>query len=200
MKHQASRELYAYWDGLRGGRSAPERRDIDPAAIRGLLADTLMIEVERSARGKATYPIRLSGTRVNAILGADPKGRSLTSLWRLQDRCEIAALVTTVMDDTQPVVVGVMAGPEGEDPVNLELLLLPLRYGGRTHARLLGALSCSSVPSWFGLMPVASLTLASHRMIDVRTSKPATLARREAAKAPAGTRYGQFVIYEGGRA
>lgn len=200
MKHQASRELYAYWNALRGGRAAPERRDIDPAAIRAVLADTVMIEVERSGSGRAKFPIRLSGTRVNALLGSDLKGRSLTSLWRLQDRREIAALATMVMDDTQPIVAGAIAGPPGADPVNLELLLLPLRYGGRTHARLLGALSCCNAPSWLGLAPVAPLTLASHRMIDAGPSALGADMLLAAEIASGGTRYGQFVIYEGGRA
>ena len=199
MKHQASRELYAYWNGLRGSRAAPERRDIDPAAIRSLLADTLIIEVERRGPNRMTFPVRLSGTRVNALFGAELKGRSLTTLWRLQDRREIAALAALVMDEAQPVVAGAVTGPSGGKPVNLELLLLPLRFSGRTHARLLGALSCSVIPPWLGLVPAAPLTLGSHRVIDVEPAQVAVARPRERSYYSGGTRYGQFVIYEGGR-
>lgn len=198
MKHQTSRDLFAYWNTLRGDRAAPERRDIDPAAIRKLLADTLMVEVKADGLEQPTFSIRLSGTRVNALLGLDPKGRSLTEIWRVQDRHDIATLACAAMDGAQPVVAGAIAGPIGEEPVHLELLLLPLRYGGRTHARLLGALSCSTVPNWLGLLPVAPLTLASHRIVDPYLPE-FDPPRSSIAMASIGTRYGNLVIYDGGR-
>ncbi len=199
MKHPSSLELFEYWNALRGGRAAPDRGDIDPAEVRTVLADTLMIEVDQSPASRTAFPIRLAGTRVNALFGTDLKGRSLTSLWRLQDRREIAAMATAVMDDTQPLVAGACAAPPGESLLNLELLLLPLRYNGRTHARLLGALSVASIPSWFGLVPVAPLALVSHRMIDVKAT-----GRRQSStrlpNEPTGVRHGRFVIYDGGLA
>jgi hypothetical protein len=200
MKHPSSLELYAYWNQLRGGRAAPERGDIDPAEIRAVLADTLMIEVDQSPASRTAFPIRLAGTRVNALFGTDLKGRSLTSLWRLQDRRDIAALAAAVMDDTRPLVAGAIAAPPGEPSLSLELLLLPLRYKGRTHARLLGALSAATVPSWLGLIPVAPLVLVSHRMIDVRMVDRRSDAMQASRETGGGVRYGSFVIYDGGRA
>ncbi|MBV8472325.1 MAG: PAS domain-containing protein, partial [Hyphomicrobiales bacterium] len=38
MKLAATRELFAYWTSLRAARSAPERNDVDPGALRGILA------------------------------------------------------------------------------------------------------------------------------------------------------------------
>ena len=46
MKLAASGELFAYWNALRGARSAPERNDVDPGAIRGILADTFVLEFD----------------------------------------------------------------------------------------------------------------------------------------------------------
>ena len=43
MKHAASRELYAYWQEKRGARPAPERTDIEPGAIRAVLADAFIL-------------------------------------------------------------------------------------------------------------------------------------------------------------
>ena len=40
MKHPSSRAFFAYWDKKRGTARAPDRADIDPAAVRGLLGDT----------------------------------------------------------------------------------------------------------------------------------------------------------------
>ena len=63
MKLAASRELFAYWCGLRGARSAPERDDVDPGAIRGVLADTFILEHD-AARG---FPLRIIDLHQRAI-------------------------------------------------------------------------------------------------------------------------------------
>lgn len=200
MKHTASQQLYAYWNALRGGRAAPERSDIDPAAIRGVLANTIMIEVEGGAGTRGvTLPIRLSGTRVNALFDRDLKGRCLSSLWRLGDRRELSALVSAVLDDTRPAVAGVLATPPGKDDLPLELLLLPLRHKGKTHSRLLGSLSPATIPSWFGLTPVPPLALVSHRIIEPEALRKPTDPRPNVSQPDSSRRRGHFVIYEGGR-
>ena len=43
MKLAVTMELHAYWNRLRGARSAPERNDVDPSAIRGVLTDQFNI-------------------------------------------------------------------------------------------------------------------------------------------------------------
>src|SRR5208283_5828282 len=63
VKLAASRELHSYWNLLRGARSAPERSQIDPGAIRGVLADTFILEGNAQKR----YPIRIAGARTNAL-------------------------------------------------------------------------------------------------------------------------------------
>ncbi|MEJ1934798.1 PAS domain-containing protein, partial [Nostoc sp. NIES-2111] len=72
MKHPASRTLFSYWDTLRGERTAPERSELDPGAIRNILADTFILEVDAGQ----TFPFRLAGTRVCALYGRDLKGVS----------------------------------------------------------------------------------------------------------------------------
>lgn len=201
MKHLASQHLYAYWNTLRAGRAAPERSDIDPAKIRGVLADTLMVEIEQGASGaQPACTVRLSGTRVNALFAGEIKGRSLASLWRMEDRRELMALVKAVLDDSRPMVAGMVAAPPGSEPLPLELLLLPLRHQGKTHARMLGVLSSISVPAWLGLVPVAPLTLVSHRMIEPAAPGRPVQQRNEVPVSRAlGTKRGNFIIYEGGR-
>ena len=39
MKHASSREVFCYWNELRGRRVAPQREELDPAAVRKALAD-----------------------------------------------------------------------------------------------------------------------------------------------------------------
>ena len=58
MKHPSIRELFDYWNERRGGRDMPERADIEPAAIRRVLADTFILSFEPAAG----HPFRIAGT------------------------------------------------------------------------------------------------------------------------------------------
>lgn len=201
MKHPVSRELFAYWDDLRGARAAPERADIDPAAIRSILADTFVLEVtETAGGGDRDFPVRLSGTRLNAFFLNELKGTSLLSLWQPDCRAAIADVLACVLDDRAPMVAGIKAAPRDTPPVDLELLVLPLRHHGRTHARILGSLAPSHVPSWLGLLPVERLALISFRKVETpfqRRVPSAAPLPRGLARPP--LRHGRFMVYEGGR-
>lgn len=166
MRQQATRELYSYWNSIRRERAAPDRAEIDPAAIRAILSDTFMIEVD----GDDAFPLRLSGTRLNALWLKEMKGRSFLDLWG-EDRANVAAVLWTVMDGAVPVVAGVSAAPSDHRAIDLELLLLPLRHHGRTHARILGALACAAQPDWFGLIPVERFELRSLRVMSAADSR-----------------------------
>jgi hypothetical protein len=82
MKHATTRMIFAYWDALRGERSAPERGEIEPGEIRHVLADTFVLEVapERIAT------IRLAGTRICAFFGRELRGESIGSGIRMRPR------------------------------------------------------------------------------------------------------------------
>ena len=63
MKHPSNREFFAYWDQKRGDGRAPDRTDIEPGAVRGLLGDIFVLSYDASAG----YPFRVAGTRVCAL-------------------------------------------------------------------------------------------------------------------------------------
>ena len=160
MKQGATRELFAYWNALRGARSAPERCDIEPVAIRTILADTFMLDVcER-------FPVRLAGTRAGALLGTERGGGSFLDVWRAEERRNVAAVLLSVADSASPIVVGA-AGAPTEDA--FELLFLPLRHFGKTHTRLLGLVTAaaSSVdrPVRSSLRPIEALAIRSLRVV-----------------------------------
>lgn len=203
MKHTVSRELYSYWDGLRKGRCSPERADIDPAAIRNVLSDTFILGTEEDGPA-APFSIRLSGTRLNALFLREMKGRSLLDLWLEDDKAGVKRILQTVLDDAAPLVAGLRGGPSGHRAVDLEMVLLPLRHAGRTHARILGAIAPVEMPSWLGLVGIDHLTLTSLRLID--PVAPATPVRRRSLETgqpvevqASPRRYGRFLVHEGGR-
>lgn len=204
MKHEASRTLFAYWNSLRGERTAPERSEIDPVAIREVLADTFICEVDRDAH----HPFRLAGTRLCALFGREVKGLGFASLWSATPSAEgsreALALADTVLTEARGVVAGLEGTTRGLRTLDLELLLLPLRHGGRTHARLLGCISASTSTPWAALDPVAQLELTSVRVIREASSLGAaaaltgTDANRRAPVAPPERR-GAFTVYAGGK-
>jgi hypothetical protein len=162
MRQPGTRELLDYWNRLRAGRDAPERSEIDLAAIRGLLHDIFMLEVDAGHR----FPFVMSGSRVNALFCAEQKSRSFLDFWPLREAHNMAAVLLTVVDAACPVVVCAEARPEGYAKADVEILLLPLHHNGHAQARILGVLSTAAKPTWLGLLPSQQLTLRSLRAID----------------------------------
>ena len=191
MKHATSRLLFAYWDSLRGDRSAPERSQIEPGQIRHILADTFILATEPD--GQAAF--RLAGTRVCALFGRDLKGVRLADLWPAGKQSEVEQLLEIVASDTVGAVAGMVGQSELGSVIGLELLLLPLRHGGATNRRVLGALSPAAIPSWLGLTPLESLDLRSMRVIG--EAGPGRPGLGEVGPAAASKRH-RLVVLDGG--
>ncbi len=162
MRQSATRELFDYWNALRGPRAAPERADIDLAAIRRLIADMFMLEIDAAH----LFPFVLSGTRVNALACAEQNSRSFLDLWAPQEQRNVAAMLLTVIDAACPAIATAVAEPEGGQDHEIEILLLPLGRRGHDRARILGLIAPSTPPSWLGLLPAKDLTLRSIQTID----------------------------------
>jgi hypothetical protein len=195
MRQSVTKELYAYWSRLKGARSAPDRTDIDPAAIRHVLADTFIVEIDQAC----AFPIRLSGTRLNALWLDDQKGRSFLDLWRMEDRRNVAAAVLTVIDGVAPIVAGARAAASRGGPLELELLLLPLRHFGKTHSRLLGSLAPVYHPEWLGRTPTLPLELVSLRVLDTAAETLSSVRQSTFSTPRAAGQRPQLVVYEGGK-
>lgn len=161
MKHGASRELYEYWNRVRGGERAPHRGAIEPSDIRRVLADTFILEVV----DRTTHLVRLAGTRVCAIYCRELKSTNFFDLWRADDRSALSTLAAAVTEDGAAAVVTVDARTERGQDVVAELLLLPLRHSGPTFDRVLGSLAVIDRPYWLGTEPVVRQSVASLRLI-----------------------------------
>ena len=161
MKHPSSRLLFSYWDALRGERAAPERGEIEPGEIRHILADTFILEIGPDRRAD----FRLGGTRLCALFGRELKGQALHKLWPAEARDEMQHFIDIVVDETAGLVVGLVGTTDQGERIDLEMVLLPLRHQGKTHARLMGALSPAGAPSWIGVHPLTHLETVTHRVI-----------------------------------
>ena len=137
MKHPSSREFFAYWDDRRGTARAPDRADIDPAAVRGLLGDIFVLCCEP----QLGFPFRVAGTRVCAIAGRDLKDQSFAALFTPQSRAEIEEITTIVADETLGAIAGLTAAREDGTSAHLELLLLPFNARPHTPVSVTGVLA-----------------------------------------------------------
>ena len=198
MKRAVTMELYAYWNRLRGARSAPERNDVDPGALRGVLADTFVLDFDEG-RG---FPFRIAGSRANAIFLKELRGLSFLDLWRDADRTEIDSILHCIADEAQPFLIGAEARPPGLGAVDIEAILLPLRHHGSTHSRLLGAFAAHAAPPWVGLVGAGPVALTSLRALDPPSRPGAAMER--AAQAGFSVRnpprrYKHLFVYSGER-
>jgi hypothetical protein len=188
LKLAPSLELYAYWDALRGARGAPERNDIEPGALRGVLADTFILEYSPE-RG---FPFRIVGSRTNGLFCRELRGESFLDLWARNDVDEVQRVVQSAADGAQPFLIGASGAPEGGLAIDLEVLVLPLRHHGATHARALGCCAPSVSSSWFGLLPLRPLAIASLRALSA-TPAPAFSPLRTSSAA--FRRHGHLFVY-----
>jgi len=193
MKHSSSRELFAYWDRQRGNRAAPERVDIEPAAIRRVLGDTFILGADVGIE----HRFRLAGTRVCALFGRELKNEPFVTLFEQPHQSSVRELVAIVAEETVGVIAGIHGRTTEGFATELELLLLPLCHRGNINRRMVGILAPSEVPFWLGSSQLGPIALGSLRHIG--PSIETVAAPRFAATArPEQLRQG-FVVYDGGR-
>lgn len=196
MKHAVSRELHGSWTRARAARAAPEWALLEPAIPSGILADVFRLEVDDPEA--PSFAIRAAGARFDALLGGASHGASLPGLFDAADRGPVLRVLRGVLDHQAPVALGLRAAPPGDHPcVDLEMLLLPLRHRGRTHARVLGSVAPFQAPTWLGHGPVERVTLASVRFLDEEEDAGRAPFARQTAPP---RRHGHLDVHQGGRA
>ena len=194
MKHPSNRELFDYWNERRGSRLAPERSEIEPSAIRGVLGDTFVIEADRLAN----HPFRIAGTRLCALFNRELKNESFVGLWQKAGQTSLRELIAVVIEEKVGVVAPV-TGATSDDtllPVHLEMLMLPLAFDSRSDARVLGALAPMDTPYWLGAKAIGPLTLGMFRHTGGGPTDAAAAPRFRAA---AGRVRHGLTVYDGGK-
>ncbi|MBD8890288.1 PAS domain-containing protein [Roseibium litorale] len=215
MKNGVTQTLYSYWDDLRGNRPAPNRSEIDPGQIRGLLGDTFILEV----CDDETVRYRLAGTRLCSAHCRELKGRDFLRGWDAKDKEALASLIAAITEDAAAAVVGVSGHTERDHVLPMEMLLLPLNVPGEGRTRVLGCCTPMERPYWMGLHPILRQSISSLRLVwpderpmfmnRTRSANPLmpsfkveSMPVPGPAMIPAGAerRVGHLVVYEGGKA
>jgi len=151
MKRAVTRELYRYWDALRGSRPAPDCADLHPNAMRSCLADAFVLDCDPG------YPFRLAGTSVCALFGHELKGIAFSALWAGASGPAMEHLLQCMFAETIGAVVSVTGRNAIGETLDIEMVVLPLLPGKGAKARLVGALSPIALPYWIDARPLVTL-------------------------------------------
>jgi hypothetical protein len=188
MKHPSSQLVLRHWTERQRSRPAPERTDIDPAAIPRALGDTFML----AADFVGNLRFRLAGTRVCALFCREVKGWSFADLWCEDSRGQIEQLLEALSDENTGAVAGLTGETADGVEIDLELLLLPLAHRGEARIRALGVLAPMQPPYWLGEKPLVELKLGTVRHLTAEVQSGRLL--------PAGAQQKHgFIVYSGGR-
>ncbi len=161
MKKTSTKTLYNYWNGLRGSRSAPDRKDIDPTRIREALANTFILELDDAS----DLVFRLAGSHLCTAYSRELKGRSFNGLWHERDREAMATLIRAVTEDHAVALVTFQGTTAINTKASFETILMPLRHNGSTHTRMLGAMTALEEPYWLGVQPIMDQRITGLRLI-----------------------------------
>lgn len=161
MQTASARTLYGYWNRLRGARSAPDRRDLDPAKFRSALSNTFILE--RDTAGEFSF--RLAGSQLCAAYARELKGRSFSRLWHERDRDAMDTLIRAVTEDNAVALVTFQGRTTTHAQLGFETILLPIRHNGTTQTRILGAMTALEEPYWLGVQPIMEQRITGLRLI-----------------------------------
>ena len=161
MQKTSTKTLYEYWNSIRGSRSAPERKDIDPTQIREALANTFILELDESDK----FSFRLAGSHLCTSYCRELKGRSFSGLWHERDGDAMETLIRAVTEDHAVALVTFQGTTALHTKVSFETILMPLRHNGSTHTRLLGAMTALDEPYWLGVQPIMEQRITGLRLI-----------------------------------
>ncbi|HEY4114669.1 MAG TPA: PAS domain-containing protein [Rhizomicrobium sp.] len=164
MKHRNSHLLVGYWDRLRKGREVPDQTDIDPRAIKRILAHVFILE--SSDPGRPLY--RLAGTSHCEQYGGELKGMSFLARWESESRSSLATVLRQALRVRQPVCISSIGATETCGMVELETVLAPVTFGDGAPTRFVGMTLIVGDPAARAGQPITFERLLTSRLVSER--------------------------------
>ena len=207
MRHKHTRELFLYWNRLRGSQLAPHRNAIEPSDIRTLLPQTFILQ----RQADDTIEFRLAGTALCQQFGAELRGLPFQTLFHSRDRRMLIRLTDQAMRGEAVSVLAMDGYSKGGRTVSFELLMLPLA-SEESGDRAFGSAVPGEKMFWLGTDPIIEWKLRSVRIIDPEREMELA-AQRPAIKVPplapaataihpapsAGRKVAHLTVLDGGR-
>jgi len=127
-------QLRAYWEGLRRAGAVPDRAQLDPRGLTGVLDRVFLAE----AIGRGLVQVRIAGSALAEVAGLDLRGLPLSCLFSAEARPALAEAMQPVIEGRSVVVLDLGANQVCPGPV-ARLVLLPL-VDGPNRRLVLGCL------------------------------------------------------------
>jgi hypothetical protein len=118
-------QVRAYWEALRKDGGIPDRTQLDPRGLGGVLDRVFLAE----RIGKGLVQVRIAGSALTEVAGMDLRGLPLSCLFAAEYRDMLALALEPVTNGSMIVELDLGANRGGPGAVG-RLLLLPLADGG----------------------------------------------------------------------
>lgn len=153
--------LYTYWNGVRAGRLAPRRLEIEPASLAPILADTFMLERVHDD----SFQYRLAGTRVCDTFGGELRGQGFLQDFQENDSDILRQDLRNLVDRGAVIRLATLGIADARHTLDIETILLPLAHAGDSVSRILGASIPTTRPPWLGHHKIKKLRLINHETV-----------------------------------
>ena len=134
MRQFASKVLFTHWSEVKRGSGSPDRNDLDPSALGAILQDVFILGTEAGG----TWRYRVAGTRLIGYANRELRNEPFERWWSAVDRRDLGRMLDSVVLEDAPIVGGAFGLCPNQVRNEFELVLLPLRHGGRPGLRMIG--------------------------------------------------------------
>lgn len=159
MRHAQSRALHTYWQTLRLGSAAPQREDIAPQDISGLLGHVFILR----RIDPAHHVFRLAGTQLCDLYQREFRDQNFLSLWRGHDAVHVQAVLESSLSGASPASMVARASSMDMHQLPIEISIFPLRGPEGVVDRILGLFQPLDDTEPFRGRPVVRTTLREIR-------------------------------------
>src|SRR5688572_8303860 len=127
------RALHAWWLAHRGAGGIPDRADLDPAALKSLLPNLFIADVEPEPF-RIRY--RLVGTKAVQVIGFNITGRYLDEMLTIEPGIPWLDYYRIVYDSREPLLGSVVSPTSSGGTFIYEFGLVPLAQRGTAVAQI----------------------------------------------------------------
>ena len=142
MRNPVIREVFAYWEGLRKGRLAPLRSELDPRKIGKVFDQVFMLEFNNAQ----DIRFRLAGMDLCQMLGMELRGMPLRALFSIGHRDQLARVIAEMAQAPEIVELALKTPVHNTPTLNARMLLLPMQDAQARFSRILGCLVSDDPP------------------------------------------------------
>ncbi|MEM9782365.1 MAG: PAS domain-containing protein, partial [Pseudomonadota bacterium] len=167
MRHADNRALVRYWHALRGGRTCPDRAEVDP---RHMLCDIGHLFILEDL-GQGNIRFRLAGSALVDVFWMDLRGMPAQAIMAPEARESLRALISETL--AEPGIGHAILHRVGTDGAAgraaWEIVLLPLRSDRGGIDRVIGAIRALEDGEVDTAQPPVSFTIAEMEITPVST-------------------------------